>query len=232
MSSPPPPPPPPLRIKPFSLKRRSRAAEQRSDSLSCLDRVAELTVLNASHFFFSSLEGDRINSKLVYAGQGKKKINLIQKWSGGQRHHLACLFRQIIAEMVSTLCTQERTLQNLTIQYTKGFCSLLQRAELQRRRCRSGQEDDSRQVKASPSFMASAFICHSAFTMFLLLLVFFVFLTYRKQKKEKSAIKRGMDFVSTIFRACKYSDAYMPGIVKKIPHRYHRFNWRFIHLLW
>ena len=96
--------------------------------------------------FFVS-KGDRINSKLVYA---VLKINLIQKGSGGQRHHLPCSLRQIIAKIVSTLCTQELKLEMLTIQYTKGFCCLVPRTVLPSRHCPSAEEDDSWQVEASP----------------------------------------------------------------------------------
>lgn len=56
-----------------------------------------------------------------------------------------------------------------------------------------------------------------------------------RKKKKKSLVSKGnglvQHFVSTIFRTCKYSDVYLPGIVE-IPHWYHIFNWRFIYLLW
>lgn len=100
--------------------------------------------LDASHFF---CEGDRINSKLVYA---VPKINLIQKGSGGQRHHLPCPLRQIIAKIVSTLCTQELKLEMLTIQYSKGFCCPFPRIVLLSRHGPSAEENNSWQVEASP----------------------------------------------------------------------------------
>lgn len=79
-----------------------------------------------------------INSKLIYA---VPKINLIQKGSRGQRHHLPCPLRQIIAKILSTLCTQELKLE--TIQYTKGFCCLVPRIVRLSRYSPSAEEDDS-----------------------------------------------------------------------------------------
>ena len=98
-------------------------------------------------FFFFFCEGDRINSKLVYA---VPKINLIQKGSGGQRHHLPCPLRQIIAKIVSTLCTQELKLETLTIQYSKGFCCPFPRIVLLSHHGPSAEEDNSWQVETSP----------------------------------------------------------------------------------
>lgn len=43
---------------------------------------------------------DAVPCKLVYA---VLKIDLIQKQSGAQRHHLLCFLRQIITNIVSTM---------------------------------------------------------------------------------------------------------------------------------
>lgn len=89
-------------------------------------------------------ERDRINSKLVYA---VPKMNLIQRGTGRQSHHLPCPIRQIIAKIVNTLNTQELKLETLMIQYTKGFCCL--RIVLLSCHCTSPEEDDSSQVNAT-----------------------------------------------------------------------------------
>lgn len=125
--------------------RETERSNKRSNSLSLVRSAGLWTDRLGCLPFFS--EGDRINSKLVYA---VPKINLIQKGSGGQRHHLPCPLRQIIAKIVSTLCTQELKLETLTIQYTKGFCCLVLRTVLLSRHCPSAEEDDSWQVEASP----------------------------------------------------------------------------------
>lgn len=91
-------------------------------------------------------ERDRINSKLVCA---VPKLNLIQKGTGGQSHHLPCPIRQIIAKIVCTLSPQELKLETLTIQNTKGFCCLIVGIVLLGRHCPSLEEDDSWQVEAT-----------------------------------------------------------------------------------
>ncbi len=126
----------PLQIKPH--ERQIRGTKQRSNSLSLVHCAQLWTDRLGCLPFFS--RGDRINSKLVYA---VLKINLIQKGSGGQRHHLPCPLRQIIAKIVSTLCTQELKLWTLTIRYSKGFCCLVLRIVLLSRHRSSADEDDS-----------------------------------------------------------------------------------------
>lgn len=133
--------------KTFPKTERTGATKQRSNSRSLVHSTQLWTDRLGCLPFFS--EGDRINSKLVYA---VPKINLIQKGSGGQRHHLPCPLRQIIAKIVSTLCTQKLKLETLTIQYSKGFCCLVPRTVLLSRHCPSAEEDDSWQVEASPSW--------------------------------------------------------------------------------
>lgn len=107
--------PPPLQ-KNLRKTEKREATKQRSNSLSLVHSTELWTDRFGCLPFFS--EEDRINSKLVYA---VPKINLIQKGSRGQRHHLPCPLRQIIAKIVSTLCTQELKLETLTIQYTRAF---------------------------------------------------------------------------------------------------------------
>lgn len=48
---------------------------------------------------------DALPCKLVYA---VLKIDLIQKQSGAQRHHLLCFLRQIITNIVSTMHTASK----------------------------------------------------------------------------------------------------------------------------
>lgn len=133
---------PSFQIKPS--KRQSGATKQGSNSLV---HNAELWTNRLGCLPFFS-EWDRINSKLVYA---VPKINLIQKGSRGQSHHLPCPLRQIIAKIVSTLCTQELKLETLTIQYTKGFCCLVPRTVLL---SASVEEDGSWQVEATELLLA------------------------------------------------------------------------------
>ena len=61
-----------------------------------------------------------MNSELVY--YAVPKINLIQKRTRGQSHHLRCPLRQIIAKIVSTLYARKLKQGTLTIQYSRGFC--------------------------------------------------------------------------------------------------------------
>lgn len=126
----------PSQIKPS--ERQSTTTKQGSNLLFLVHSVELWTNRLGCLPFFS--EGDRINSKLVYA---VPKINLIQKGSGGQSHHLPCPLRQIIAKIVSTLCTQELKLETLTIQYTRGFCCVVSRIVLLSRHCPSAEEDGS-----------------------------------------------------------------------------------------
>lgn len=61
--------------------------------------MSPLSITNKTFWKVFFPERERINSKLVYA---VPKLNLIQKGTGGQSHHLPCLIRQIIAKIVST----------------------------------------------------------------------------------------------------------------------------------
>lgn len=90
---------------PLSITHETSRKTQQVGKTNSLSRT-RCWILNQQSWmppiFFS--EGDRINSELVYA---VPKINLIQKGSRGQSHHLPCPLRQIIAKIVSTLCIQE-----------------------------------------------------------------------------------------------------------------------------